>query len=164
MEKILEQFGIQPILLIAQIVNFVILLFILKKFLYGPILKVLETRRLKIAESLKNAEDIEKKLAQTEEDREKALEKAAKEAQRILDEAKSSATQVVADAHGKASQDIEDLMKKGQEQLKVERDKMQQEIRNELSNLVVLALEKVIGKTVTTKDQKELIERTIKGL
>jgi F-type H+-transporting ATPase subunit b len=66
---ILHEFGVQPILLLAQIVNFAILFFLLRKFLYGPLLKILEQRRNTIKESLKNAEKIEKQLALTEEER-----------------------------------------------------------------------------------------------
>lgn len=160
----LTDFGVQPILLTAQVVNFLILLFILKKFLYGPILKVLESRKQKIAESLKQAEEIEKKLAQTQEDREKALQKAADEAQRILNEATKSANQIIDEAHSKASKDIEEMVKKGQESIRLEREKMQQEIREELAELVSLGLQKVTGKVLTSKDQKELVNKTLKGL
>ncbi len=162
--EILNQFGIQPILLAAQVVNFAILLFILKKFAYGPILKVLEERKQKIADSLKNAEEIEKKLLQTEEDREQELEKAAKEAQRILEDAVSSATQIVAEAHGKASSDIEEMVKKAHEQIKQDRERMQSEIRTELADLVVTSLEKVTGKILTSKDQKELVDKTVREI
>ena len=65
--EFLKEFGIQPTLLIAQIVNFLIILFILKKFFYKPIIKLLDDRKKKIEESLKNAELIEERLKQTEE-------------------------------------------------------------------------------------------------
>ncbi len=164
MEKILEQFGVQPILLAAQAVNFLILLFILKKVLYRPILKVLAERKRRIAESLKNAQEIEKKLIQTEEEREKALAKAASEAQRILDEATKSAGLLVADAKQKATQEMEKIVKKGGESIKLEREKMFQEIRTELADLVVVSLEKVVGKALSQKDQKDLIEKSVKDL
>ena len=70
---ILNQFGVQPILLAAQVVNFLILLFILKKFLYGPILKVLDSRKKTIEQSLKNAEEIERRLLETTEEKEKVM-------------------------------------------------------------------------------------------
>src|SRR5688572_12301567 len=110
MESVVRDFGIQPVLLAAQVVNFLILLLILKKFLYGPILKVLETRKKRIEESLKNASVIELRLQKTEEEKEKVLEKAALEARKILDEATKSANLVIEEAHKKASQDIVELM------------------------------------------------------
>ncbi|MBI2593944.1 F0F1 ATP synthase subunit B, partial [Candidatus Daviesbacteria bacterium] len=78
MEKILSDFGVQPVLLLAQIVNFLVLLWILNKLLYKPVLKVLEERKAKIEKGLKNAEEIEKRLAQTAEEEEKAILAAAK--------------------------------------------------------------------------------------
>lgn len=148
----------------AQVVNFLILLFILKKVLYGPILKVLEQRKQRIAESLKNAEEIEKRLIQTEDEREKVLIKAASEAQRILDEATKSAGLLIADAKQKATREMEAIVKKGEASIKTEREKMFQEIRTELADLVVISLEKVVNKTLSQKDQKALIEKSVKDL
>src|SRR3989344_8353758 len=88
--EILKQFGINPVLLAAQVVNFLILLFILKKFLYKPILKVLDERKRKIEESLNNATEIERKLSQTNETIEKMIGKAALDAQKMLDETKKA--------------------------------------------------------------------------
>ncbi len=164
MDQITKDFGIQPILLAAQVVNFLVLLYILKRFLYKPILKVLEQRKDTIAQSLKNAEEIETKLAKTEEQKELALEKAAKEAKGIMEDASKTATQIIQEAHSKASQDIEDLIAKNVESMKQEREKLHQEIRGELADIVVTTVQKVTGKVLTKKDQKDIIEKSIKGL
>lgn len=164
MEKILSDFGVQPILLAAQVVNFLILFFILKKFLYRPILKMFETRKQTIAQSLKNAEEIEQRLLKTEEDREKKLRQASDEARKILDDATKSASGIVAEAHTKAALDMDIIFKKGEESIKQEKAKMQQEIREELANLVVLALQKVSGKVFNRSDQKNILQQTIKDL
>ncbi len=145
MDKVLSDFGVQPILLAAQIVNFLILLLILKRFLYRPILKVLKQRQETIAQSLRNAQAVEERLQKTEEEKELVLDKAAKEAQKLIDEATVAANQVMADAHTKE-------------------EKMQQEIREELADLVVLGIEKVAGKVLDKKNQKEIVERSIKEL
>ncbi len=160
----LTEFGVKPILLLAQIVNFLILLYILKRFLYGPILKVLEERKKKIAESLENAEEIEKKLESITTEREKKLDQAAKEARSVLEEATKNAGQIVAEAHDKAAKDIEKMLAKTEEQMALEREKMQQEIRAELAELVTTGLEKVAGKVISKEDQKALIKNTLKGL
>lgn len=164
MEKILSDFGIQPILLLAQVVNFLVLLFILKKLLYTPILKLLEERKSKIEKSIKHADEIELKLAQTEEDREKKLAKASAEAREIIDEATKSASQIIDEARLKASKDMEEIVKKGSETINAEREKMHQEIREELAQLIEVSLEKVADKVLTTKDQKELVSKTIRNL
>lgn len=164
MDKILSDFGVQPVLLVAQIVNFFILLFLLKKLLYGPILNVLEKRKETIAQSLKNAQEIEKRLQKVEEDREKKIEEAAKEARFILDEAAASANQIIDSAHQKATKDIEDMMEKGKQSIALEKDKMQNALRQELSDIVIVALHKVIGKTIDTKDHKKMVEDALKQI
>jgi F-type H+-transporting ATPase subunit b len=164
MDQILKDFGVQPLLLGAQIVNFLVLLFILNKVLYKPVLKILQQRKDTIAQSLKNAEEIEQKLLQTEEDREKKLEEAGKEARKILEEATATAGVIIKEAHVKAGLDIEEMLKKGQESIKFEQEKMHQEMREELADIVVAALEKVTGKTINKTDQKRMVEDTIKRM
>lgn len=161
---IFNQFGIQWTLLLAQAVNFLILLYILKRFLYKPVLKMLEERRNKIAQSLKDADEIEKQLAKTEEDRLKTLEKALDEGKGIINEAKESAEQIIADAHKKAQDDIVDLVEKAEQSIAQERAKMHQEIREELSDMVVTSLKAVTGKVLTKKDQEELVDKNLKNL
>lgn len=161
---ILKDFGVQPVLLAAQVVNFFVLLFILKKLLYKPILKVLEERKQKISLSIKNAEEIELKLQKTEEDRVKRLVKATQEAQKVIDDATKSASGIIAQAHTKASSDIENLLLKAHQQIELDREKMQNQLREELADLVVLSLQKVTGKILKDKDQKDLIDKSIKNI
>lgn len=162
--EILTNFGVKPVLLIAQIVNFAILLWILKRFLYKPLLKVLEERKQKIADSLKNAEEIEIRLQKIGEDREKELIKAAKEAQTIIDEAAKNAQGLIAEAHTRAAAEADRVLLKSREQLKLEKDKLQSEMRAELSGLVVVALEKVTGKVLSKDDQKGLVNKSLEGI
>lgn len=162
--EILNEFGVQPILLAGQVVNFLLLLFILKRFLYKPLLKVLEERKQKIADSLKNAEEIEKKLEQTALDREKKLREAAKDAEEMLKEAAKNADRIITEAHQKASSDIEKMIKKSEESMNLEREKMNQEIRAELATLVATGLEKVSGKVLSEKEQKDMVEKSLKEL
>ncbi|MDO8498411.1 MAG: F0F1 ATP synthase subunit B [bacterium] len=161
---ILTNFGVKPILLMAQVVNFLILLFILKRFLYKPLLKALDQRKQRIADSLRNAEEIEKRLEQTTKEREERLKKASREAEEILAEAAKTADRIVAEAHLKAGHDIKKLMEKSKDAMEQERGKLHQEIRGELADLVAASLQKVTGKIITTKDQKEMIQRSVEGL
>lgn len=159
---ILTNFGVQPILLIAQVVNFLLLLFILKRFLYKPILKVLEERKQKIAESLKNAEEIDKKLEQITLEREERLKKASKEAESLLQEATKTAEKIVAEAHQKAALDNQRMMEKTQTQIQLEKAKLQQEMHAELVDLVAKALVKVTGEVTDEKSHKKMVERSLK--
>ncbi|MBU1032272.1 F0F1 ATP synthase subunit B [Patescibacteria group bacterium] len=161
---ILNQFGVQPILLAAQVVNFLILLFILKRFMYKPLLKVLEERKRKIADGLKNAEEIERKLIETNEKMDLMITKASSEAQKIRDESRKEAAVFIEETKSKGEKIAADIIKKGGESLKLEKEKMEVEIRSSLSELVMVALQKVTGKTLSKKDEKEMIEKEIKKL
>lgn len=161
---ILQTFGIKPILLSAQVVNFLVLLFLLNKFLYKPILKVLDTRRQKITDSLKNAAEIELQLQKTEEDRLKQLAQATKEGKDIIEDAKTSAANIISQAHQKAAADIEMLAVKAKSEMASEREKLHQEIRAELADIVEISLRKVTTQSLNDKVQKEIIQKAIKNL
>lgn len=158
---VLTSFGIKPVYLIAQAVNFFILLFVLKKLLYQPILKILNDRKQKIADSMKNAEEIQKRLEQSEIDREKKLKKAIEEAQEIINEAKKSADEIVKEAQAKAQADVTSLIERSEQSLKVEREKLRQEMRSELSQLVVAAMQKVSPRVLTKADQQTIIQDSL---
>lgn len=161
---ILNQFGINPILLAAQVVNFLILLFILKKFLYQPILKVLEARKKKIEESLKNSEAIERKLQETEQQSEKIIARTLQQAQRILDETKEAAAQMLEGAKETSAEIISDANVKASEIVKIRQGMLEQQIREHLGDLIILAFEKIVGKRLTEKEQREVVEKEIKNL
>lgn len=161
---ILKQFGISPILLTAQVVNFLILLFILKKFLYKPILKVLEERKVRIETSLKNAEEIEKRLILTEEEKEKILAKASVEAQKMLDETKKEIEVLREEMMQNAKDQADDVVKKGQEFAKNEVEKMKQELMVNMADIITKGMEKVTGKLLNKKEQRSIIEKEVKNL
>ncbi|OGE64324.1 ATP synthase F0 subunit B [Candidatus Daviesbacteria bacterium RIFCSPLOWO2_02_FULL_36_7] len=161
--EILNQFGVNPILLAAQVVNFVILLFILKRFLYKPLLKVLQERKQKIADSLKNAEKIEKRLQETNEELEKTLGKALKEGQKIIDESKKTGIQIMEDSKQTAAEIIENAYKQVAEAQKAEYTKLEQRVRENAGQIVAIALEKITGK-ILNKNQKDIIEKSMKNL
>lgn len=162
--EILNQFGINPILLAAQIVNFALLLFILKRFLYKPILKVLEERKVKIEESLKNAQEIEKRLLETEESREKILAKAASEADKLLDSARRELEAMKEEMRQDAQKQAELIIKRGEEAARAETTRMEQMVMGKMAEIMAVGMEKVTGKILNQKDQKEIIEREIKNL
>ncbi len=161
--EILNQFGINPILLVAQVVNFLVLLFILKRFLYKPILKVLGERKQKIEDSLKNAEAIEKRLSLTNEDAEKILAKVLKQAQEILDQSKETGIQIVDEFRATGVEIVEKANEQALEVVKLQRVKLEEEIRAHLGDIVALAMEKVTGITMD-KHKREIIEKEVKSL
>lgn len=160
----LSDFGVQPFLLAAQAVNFLVLLLILNRFLYKPVLKTLKERKDKIAESLREVAEIEKRLAKTAEESEAILEKAAKEAREIVQSATESGTQIISEAHVKAAANITVLVAKSEQQMRLELDRQDQEIKEELANMVAEGLRVISGKVLTDKDKKDLLNKSVKEI
>lgn len=158
---ILNQFGIKPVLLAAQAVNFLILLFILKKFLYGPILKVLKERKDKIAQSLKNAEEIERKLKEASEEGQRQIAKAIAEGEKIMKETEAVLAQMSKDEQAKVQVIVDKMIADGRIQMQQDGKKLESEIKENFTKFVTLIFEKVTGKALK-KDQVDLIEEAVK--
>ena len=111
MGETLQQLGIQWPKLIAQVVNFAIVLFILWKFAYKPVLAMLEQRRQKIAESMANADKIKAELAATEASRRQILDKANVDSNKFIEEARVAAARVLEQETQKAIATANDIIR-----------------------------------------------------
>src|SRR5438045_8878139 len=94
MQSTAEAFGFNRMLFFSQLISFLIVCFLLHRFAYKPILKVLEARRQEIAQSLANAEQIKKQLAETEASRQKVMADANAQATKLIEEARAAAAKV----------------------------------------------------------------------
>ncbi|MCD6149493.1 F0F1 ATP synthase subunit B [bacterium] len=159
--ELLSNLGINGKLLLAQIVNFFILLYILKRFAYKPILKVLDDRKEKIEKGLQDAEKAKNKLGEMEEKEKKILLTARKEAQKIVDSAeeiaKKNKEEIIIESKSQAEKILSDTEKKIEE----EKNKMLGEVKSEMAELVSLATEKVIGEKMDEEKDREIIEQAI---
>jgi len=161
--EILNEFGVNWKLLIAQMINFAILLFVLKILLYKPILKMLEDRKNRIIEAEENAASIEKRLEKIEKEREKTISKASDEATKLLEEATISSAEIIAEAQEKAANEMAVVITKAKDQIAQDREKMRAEIRSELADLVTTAMTTIYEKKLTKADQEEIIKNTLKS-
>jgi len=161
MEELINTFHIDPKLIIAQVVNFAIVLLVLYKFAYKPILKMLNDRTKKIEKGLKDAEDANKKITELENRDKEMLVEAKKETQKIIASAENTAKknkeEVIAEAKSQAEKILEEAKKK----IEDEKVKMISEIKAEGSGLVVAATEKRIGEKLDEHKDKELIDKAI---
>ncbi len=157
-----EQFGFNKAIFLSQVISFLIVAFLLKKFAYGPILKVLLERRERIEEGLKNAERIKTELAKTETARQEILNKANTQANKLIEEARAAAAKVQETETQKAIAQAEQIIVKAREAAEADRARMVAELRKEIGGLVVKATSQVTGKILTMEDQKRLVEETNK--
>jgi len=160
--ELLTNLGINGKLLLAQIVNFLVLLFVLKKFAYGPVLKLLEKRTKKIEKGLKDAEEAQKKLVEITEKEKEVLAKARKQAQEIVANAEKVALKNKEEIVVAAKQQSEKILVDAEKKIELEKNKMLLEVKTEIGGLVAVATEKIIGEKMDSQKDKELIERAIK--
>jgi F-type H+-transporting ATPase subunit b len=159
--EILNKFGIQPTLLFGQIVNFLIILFLLRKFFYGKIVGALEDRRKKIEESLKNADLIEERLQKTNEDSAKIIEDAQKNAQDLLTSAKQQAETTAANASMEAKKSIEAALSSAQDQIAAEKEKAKHEVQEEAMIIMSSVVKRVLGRSMSASEKEQMNKQAI---
>jgi len=159
-----EQFGVTWELLLSQCIAFLVLAFALKKFAYGPVLKVLEDRKQRIAEGIENANKIKAELASTQDEKDRILSEANQKAQELIDEARAAAEKVGEAKAQEAVKQAEEIIRKAGEATEADREKMMAELKAEIGRLVVETTAKVSGKVLTADDQQRLIDETNKEL
>ena len=153
-----ETFGFDTKIFLSQVISFIIVALVLRRFAYKPILAVLEERRQLIAEGLLNAEKIKQQLAEAEQRHAEILATANAQAQKMIDEARESAAHVGERKQQEAIAAAEQIIAKAQEASAIEREKVMAELKRELGRLVVDTTSKVTGKVLTSEDQRRLQE------
>ena len=157
-----REFGFNTSLFISQVISFCIVAFLLKKFAYGPVLKILLERRERIEEGLKNADRIKAEVAKTEAARQEILNNANTQANKLIEEARAAAAKVQETETQKAIAAAEQIITKARQAAEADHARMIAELRKEIGGLVVKATSQVTGKILTMDDQKRLVEETNK--
>jgi F-type H+-transporting ATPase subunit b len=160
----IQVLGIQWPKLLAQLLNFAIVMFVLWRWAYKPVFAVLEARRQKIAEGLANAEKSTAQLAKTEADRKAILAQAGDQANKMIEEARTAALRVREVETQKAIAAAEQILIKAREAAAQDHDRMLRELKREVGRLVVQTTTTVTGKILTPEDQRRLAEETEKQL
>ncbi len=156
MSSLVLALGINWKILITQVINFGILVAILRWLLYKPLLELLEKRRKKLEEDHKNSEEIARRLAETALREEQTLAAARTRGQKLIADAERAAKalkeSLVADARKEAAQVIE----AGTRALEEDRVKLAADLRKEIGTVMSVAIEKSLGDVLDAKAQQKL--------
>jgi len=163
-EEVARTFGVDWVHLFAQSVSFGVVCAVLYRLAYGPILKMLETRRQQIAAGLANAEKIKAQLARIEAERLDILRKAGDEGKRLIEEARQAAARVRVDETRKASEAAEQILARARETAQRDHARMLGELKQQVGRLVVQTTASVTGKILTAEDHLRLAEETASRL
>ena len=135
---------------------FIVLVFVLKKLAWGPIVAGLNAREERIAQSLNKAEEIEKATAALAETNRQMLEDAQKEAQSIIAASRETAANTADEIVAKADEEIAAQRDRAQRELQLETEKAKAELRAHAVDLTIDAAGRLIGRTLTGEDQRRL--------
>ncbi len=135
---------------------FILLVFVLKKLAWTPIVAGLNAREDRIAESLKKAEEIEKATAELAETNRKTLEEAQQKAQQIIADAREASRTAGDEIMAKARAEIEASRDRAKREVALEMEKARSELRAETVNLTVAAASRLVGRSLSGDDQRRL--------
>ncbi len=153
---------LDPGLFVWTILTFLLLVFILAKFAWKPLLKMLQDREDMVRSSLEDAEKAKSELERLNEESEAIMAKARFEAQSILADGKAAAEKVKDDIIAKSKEQANKIREDAGNQIQVEKDKAISEIKKEVVNLTLSVAEKLIQKNLSDADNKSLIEESLK--
>lgn len=157
--EILKDFGVNPVLLVAQIVNFLIILFVLKRFMYKPVLDMLKKREDQIRNGLKSAEEGEKKLTEAEEKERQILHKAQERADKILGDSKIEAQELKDEAVLTAKKEAEKIIAQAKETIEQEEKLAEERLTKKIGQIAISLLEKSLTGIFGEKEQKLILKK-----
>ncbi len=154
--QLLEKFSTG--LFFWQLVLFVLLLFLLKKYAWGPILQSVNEREDSIREALKGAEEAEKRMAALNADNEAAKKEAMLERDALMKEARETRDKIVAEAKATASQETSSMIASAKEEIEIQKKAAIADIKTQVASLSIDIAEKVIKQNLSSdSSQKELV-------
>lgn len=161
LESIIKTFHVEGWLLGAQILNIVIVLLVLKKFAFAPILNMLEQRRTSIISGEEKIKLIERQLADSVATTAAAIAKANDEAVRMVEEARQGAANFTEQKAQEAIASAQQILAKAEAAAKADRNRLVAELKSEFGRLVALTTSQVTGKILTSDDQKRINEEAL---
>lgn len=154
--------GINLKLFIAQLINFAVILFVLWRWAYRPLLKVMHERQKTIQDSLDNAKKIETRLGQAEQEYQEKIRAARKEAVAIMQQTEQDAAAFAAAMKEKTEGDVAKLVAAAKTSIAGEKETAVREVRAHAAGLITSAIEKVLGETMDEKRQEALVAQFLK--
>jgi F-type H+-transporting ATPase subunit b len=152
---------VHPFWVLVSIVNFLVILFLLRRYLWGPILTVLADRAEKIREGLAMAEAAKVERDRMKAEVEKLIADARRDAQAIAERMTKAADASAADIRAQAKTEADRIRERGREDAKQLHDQALAQLRSELAGMVVLAAGRVLGRELDAEKHRALIEQSL---
>ena len=155
---------VTPGLMIWTIVCFLISLFVLKRYAFGPIQKMIDARRDQIAQSIAEADNARTEARELLEQHRALIGQAKSESAEILADARKVGDAQLARVKAEAEADRVRRLEETRKQIEAETSRALDQIRTEVADLTVEATQRVVGKVLDTADHRRLIDEAVEGL
>ncbi len=152
---------VHPFWVLVSIVNFLVLLYLLRRFMWGPIMATLDTRAAKIREGLELTESARREREQLKQEVEKVLTQARRDAAAIAERTTKAAEAAAADIRAQAKTEADRIREKGAADAQHLHDQALAQLRSEVASMVVLAASRILGKEISPEQHRALIERSL---
>lgn len=164
MEQVIEKFGLNIQLLIAQIINFGVLFFVLYKLVYKPVLKNLDQRKNTIEHSLAQAKEIEEKTKKIDGDIAMRLCEAKQQTIDMIGEAKEIGEKTRAEILFQANKEVSEMVQKAKNEIHQEKESMMQEVKEYVVKTSLHIVEKIFNEKIDTKMKEKLILESFRDI
>ncbi|MBI5620042.1 F0F1 ATP synthase subunit B [Candidatus Gottesmanbacteria bacterium] len=160
----MEKLGIEPSLLLAQIVNFSIIVLVLAKLLYKPVLSMLEKRRRQIEEGLALTRVLREEEEKLKEKKQKLLDESRREGQAMIEEARKQIKEEEKDVLAAAHQEAERIIEKGREEVVRVRAGMEKDLQRSAVELAELMTKRLLTSVLTSEDKHKVVAKHLRDL
>jgi F-type H+-transporting ATPase subunit b len=150
--------------LIAEVIAFLLMVGVLWRWVFPPVMRMAERRERAIEAGLQQAQEAERRLAQVREEVERLLQEARAQAREVSDRARRDASAEADEVRARARQDAEAFSERARGDITAERDRALRELRAHEAALVVAAASRVLGEVIDAEAHSKLIERSLRAL
>ena len=152
---------VDPYWILVSIVQFLILYWLLRRFLWGPVTQALDTRARKIREGLDMAEAAKTERERMKQEVEQLLAQARREAGELSERTTKAAEAAAAEIRAQAKSEADRIREKGRTDAQALHDQALAQLRGEVASMVLLAASRILGKEVSPDQHRALIERSL---
>ncbi len=155
---------INPGLIIWTIITFALLVVVLGKFAWKPLLQALQSREQEIADSLKKAEEAKKDAERMMQENKLAMDKASTETARLIAEGRAMAEQLKSDIVAKANESAKKLIDQAKDEITREKESAMAQLRSEVADLSISVAEKILDESLDGAKQKKMVDKVLQQL
>ncbi len=162
--EMLQTLGVNWGMLIAQMINFGVLLAVLTFLLYKPVLKVIDERRERVRQSMDHAAKLEQQVAAMEKDRKKQMQELDEKMKQLLAESRTQGESLKKGIVDAAQADVSAMLEKGRKQLEDEKRKLLADLQKTVTTVSVQLAEKILQREFSETDQKRVLSSLEKDI